>query len=123
MAPITVAAVQASSVSFDLAASLVKLESLVNEARQRGAQLVVFPEAFLSAYPRFLGFVIGTRTEENREWFTRHVNVGRHCSTLLAHILTSSLLSEFQMELLVYLLTQIFATRTVTLKPFTSSKV
>ncbi|ORX38702.1 nitrilase 4 [Kockovaella imperatae] len=74
MAPITVAAVQAGSVSFDLPASLTKLESLVIEAKGKGAGLVVFPEAFLSAYPRFLGFVIGTRTDENREWFNRYVN-------------------------------------------------
>ena len=72
---VKVAAVQAASVAFDLPASLDKLEKLVVEAKQQGAQLVVFPEAFLSAYPRYLDFVIGTRTEENREWFRRYVEV------------------------------------------------
>ncbi len=39
-----------------------------------GAQLVLFPEAFVSAYPRGLDFgaVVGARTEEGREDFRRY---------------------------------------------------
>lgn len=76
MAPTTrVAAVQASSVGFDLAASVEKVAKLVSEAKSNGAQLVVLPEAFLSAYPRHWGFAIGARTEEQRQWFANYVSV------------------------------------------------
>lgn len=65
----TVAVVQASSVLFDLEASLAKVERLVEQASRQGAQLVLFPEAFLSAYPRGLGFgtVVGSRDAKGRE--------------------------------------------------------
>lgn len=64
-----VAVVQASPVLFDLEASLAKTERLVQEAAGNGAQLVLFPEAFLSAYPRGLGFgtVVGSRKPEGRD--------------------------------------------------------
>jgi nitrilase len=64
-----VAVVQASSVLFDLEASLAKVERLVQEASAAGAQLVLFPEAFLSAYPRGLSFgtVVGSRAPSGRE--------------------------------------------------------
>lgn len=61
MAPIRVAAIQAAPVSYDLPATLVKLRAVVQEAADGGAQLAVLPEAFLTAYPRFLDFKIGTR--------------------------------------------------------------
>ncbi|KFY83552.1 hypothetical protein V500_10036, partial [Pseudogymnoascus sp. VKM F-4518 (FW-2643)] len=58
-----VAAVQAAPVSFDLKLSLNKLKKLAAEAALAGAELVVFPEAFLSAYPWRYAFdaPIGTR--------------------------------------------------------------
>lgn len=73
MAPVKVAAVQASSPAFNLDATLSKIQSLTQEASSHGAQLVVFPEAFVGCYPRHLGFSIGLRTTENREWYTRYV--------------------------------------------------
>ncbi|GAA6038884.1 hypothetical protein NBRC10512_006746, partial [Rhodotorula toruloides] len=73
MAPIRVAAVQVGSPAFDLAASIGKLEDYVAMAAQGGAKFVVFPEAYLSAYPRFLSFEIGRRTDENRNWYRRYV--------------------------------------------------
>jgi nitrilase len=48
---IKVAAIQAAPVAFNLPASLKKLSLLTAEAASNGAELVVFPEAFLSAYP------------------------------------------------------------------------
>jgi hypothetical protein len=42
-APIKVAAVQAAPVSFDLGASLEKLQRLTAQAAEAGADLVVFP--------------------------------------------------------------------------------
>lgn len=71
---VNVAAVQAASVVFDLDASLAKLADLTQDAAGRGAELIVFPEAFLSGYPRGLTFgsAIGSRTAEGREWYARY---------------------------------------------------
>lgn len=71
-----VAVVQAASVIMDLAATLDKTVSLIKEAAKEGAELIVFPEAFISAYPRGLsfGFLVGSRTEEGREDFKRYYN-------------------------------------------------
>lgn len=66
--------VQAAPVAFDRNRTLAKVASLTAEAASRGAQLVVFPEAFVSAYPRGLSFgaVVGNRTQEGREDFRRY---------------------------------------------------
>lgn len=77
MAPIRVAAVQAAPIAYDLPASLAKFKILLADAKKQGAQLVVFPEAFLSAYPRNLDFKIGARTQENRDWYARYLRVSR----------------------------------------------
>ncbi len=71
---VRVAVVQAAPVAFDVEASLDKTEALLAEAAASGARLVVFPEAFISAYPRGLGFgaVVGSRTPEGREQFRRY---------------------------------------------------
>jgi nitrilase len=69
-----VAVVQASSVVFDRERTLEKLSGLVAQAAQKGARLVLFPEAFVSGYPRGLDFgaVVGSRTDEGREDFRRY---------------------------------------------------
>lgn len=69
-----VAAVQAAPVSFDLNRSLDKLEKLTAEAAQAGADLVVFPEGFLSAYPWRYAFdaTIGAREPRGRKWFAKY---------------------------------------------------
>ncbi len=58
---VTVACVQAESVQLDLEATIDKLAGLVAEARAQGAQLAVFPEAFLPTYPssRWARFLAG----------------------------------------------------------------
>jgi nitrilase len=48
---VRVACVQAEPVILDRAATLDKLAALTAEARSEGAQLVVFPETFVPAYP------------------------------------------------------------------------
>ena len=65
------AAIQAAPVAFEIDATLDKVERLVAEA---DADLVVFPEAFVSCYPRGYAFgaVLGTRTDEGRAWFRRY---------------------------------------------------
>ena len=59
------AVVQACPVIFDRERTLKKVHTLAREAADQGARLVVFPEAFVSAYPRGLDFgaVIGSRSE------------------------------------------------------------
>src|ERR1051325_9308148 len=68
------AVVQAGSVVFDREATLDKLAKLAAQAGAGWARLVVFPEAFLSGYPRGVDFgtVIGNRTPEGREQFRRY---------------------------------------------------
>ncbi|MBE0586227.1 MAG: nitrilase, partial [Desulfofustis sp.] len=60
------AVVQAAPVLFDRQETLVKIVRLTAEAASRGADLVVFPEAFISAYPRGMDFgaVVGARSDE-----------------------------------------------------------
>ena len=45
------AVVQAASVAFDRDRTLERVRSLTAEAADRGARLIVFPEAFVSGYP------------------------------------------------------------------------
>ena len=47
------AVVQAASVLFDTPKSLQKLADLTADAAGRGAELVVFPEAFIGGYPNW----------------------------------------------------------------------
>ena len=65
---IKVAVVQAAPVLFDREATLEKASRLIREAAAQKAQLVLFPEAFIPAYPRGLSFgmVVGSRTLEGR---------------------------------------------------------
>lgn len=70
---IKVAVVQAAPILFDREATVNKACNLIHEAAGQGAQLVLFPEAFIPAYPRGLSFgmVVGSRTPEGRElWQT-----------------------------------------------------
>lgn len=66
-----VAVAQAAPVGYDLEATLGKLQSMTREAASRGARLVLFPEAFIGAYPRGLSFgaTVGNRSAEGRDEF------------------------------------------------------
>jgi nitrilase len=66
-----VAVVQAAPVAFDVCRTLEKVRDLSADAARQGAKLTLFPEAFISAYPRGLDFgsVVGSRTVEGREQF------------------------------------------------------
>lgn len=74
MARFTAAVVQAAPIAFDTPRTLEKLRALATEAAGMGAKLALFPEAFVSAYPRGLDFGarIGSRTPEGRETFRRY---------------------------------------------------
>jgi nitrilase len=69
-----VAVVQAAPVAFNREKTLEKVCALAGEASRLGARLVLFPEAFVSAYPRGLDFgaVVGSRSEEGRRDFQRY---------------------------------------------------
>jgi nitrilase len=71
---VMVAVVQAASVAFDSKKTLAKALDLTHDAAKRGAQLVLFPEAFISGYPRGLDFgaVVGARSDAGREDFKRY---------------------------------------------------
>jgi nitrilase len=68
------AVVQAASIAFDREQTLEKAGDLTADASGRGAQLVVFPEAFVAGYPRgsHFGTVVGARTAEGREEYRRY---------------------------------------------------
>lgn len=68
------AVVQASSIFFDRKGSIGKTIQLTSDAAAKGAELIVFPEAFISAYPRGMDFgaVVGARSDEGREMFRRY---------------------------------------------------
>jgi nitrilase len=68
------AVVQAAPVAFDRSRTLQKVHALAGEAARAGARLVLFPEAFVSAYPRGMDFgaVVGARTDAGREEFRRY---------------------------------------------------
>lgn len=67
------AVVQAAPVPFDREATVEKTRRLVADAAAQGAQLVLFPEAFIPAYPRGLGFgtVVGSRSPAGRRTWER----------------------------------------------------
>ena len=71
---VTVSVVQAGSVLFDTAATLEKFAGLAAQAKAAGAQLAVFPEAFVGGYPKGspFGISLGRRTSEGREEFQRY---------------------------------------------------
>jgi hypothetical protein len=61
---VKVAVVQAAPILFDRQATVKKVCQLLADAAAQGARLVLFPEAFIPAYPRGLGFgtVVGSRS-------------------------------------------------------------
>ena len=68
------AVVQAAPIPFNREGTLEKVRSLTAQAAHQRAQLVVFPEAFVSGYPKGLDFGarVGLRTPEGREDFRRY---------------------------------------------------
>lgn len=68
------AVVQAAPVLFDTPRTIEKLTNLTREAAAKGADLVVFPEAFVGGYPKGLDFGarLGMRSPEGREEFRRY---------------------------------------------------
>ncbi len=71
---IAAAVVQDFPAIFDLEKTLTKVTHLTAKAAAQGAELIVFPEAFVSAYPKGLDFGarVGGRTGEGRDDFRRY---------------------------------------------------
>ena len=53
---VKVAVVQAGPVLFDREAAIEKTCDLIRDISVKGVDLILFPEAFIPAYPRGLGF-------------------------------------------------------------------
>jgi len=72
---VQVAVVQAGSVPFDTPACIDKAVRLIAEAASTGAKLIVFPEAFITGYPKGLnyGLVVGARDPKGREEFRMYL--------------------------------------------------
>lgn len=70
------AIVQAGSEPFDTSATLAKVTRLTQEAAATGAELVVFPEAFIGGYPKgaTFGASVGGRSAKGYEDFKRYFN-------------------------------------------------
>lgn len=69
-----VSLIQDSPVLFDMPATLEKVRSLAAEAAKEKPDVMLFPEAFIPAYPRGLTFgtVVGSRSEEGRETWLKY---------------------------------------------------
>ena len=65
---VKVAVVQAGAVPFDTAACIAKAARLIGDAAATGARVVLFPEAFITGYPKGLNYclVVGARDPAGR---------------------------------------------------------
>ncbi|GCL73488.1 nitrilase [Paenibacillus naphthalenovorans] len=71
---VRVAVVQSAPVLFDKASAMQKIAEWTKEAAKQQAQLVVFPETFVSGYPRgfTFGTRVGSRTDSGRKDWARY---------------------------------------------------
>lgn len=69
-----VAVVQASPILFNREATIEKTCRLIREAAEKDVKLILFPEAFIPAYPRGLSFgaVVGSRSSAGRLTWQRY---------------------------------------------------
>jgi nitrilase len=73
---VKVAVVQAGSVLFDTEACVEKAVRLIGDAATTGAKVILFPEAFVTGYPKGLsyGAVVGARDAAGREEFRLYLD-------------------------------------------------
>lgn len=73
---LNVAVIQDSSVPFNAKMTTKKINHLITEAANNGAEVIVFPEAFLGTYPKGLNFdaPVGNRAPIGREEYLRYYN-------------------------------------------------
>lgn len=73
---VKVAVIQAGSVPFDTEACVEKAVRLIGEAAATGAKVILFPEAFITGYPKGLGYgaLVGARDAAGREEFRLYLD-------------------------------------------------
>ena len=73
---VTAAVIQAGSIPFDADACVDKAIRLAADAADRGARVILFPEAFITGYPKGLnyGLVVGARDPAGREEFRLYLD-------------------------------------------------
>ena len=71
---IRVAVVQAQPAAFRREEGIERACALITEAAENGAQLVLFPEAYIPAYPRGFSFgtLVGSRSRSGRELWQKY---------------------------------------------------
>ncbi len=71
---VKVATVQAAPAIFDREATVERTIDLIGQAGAMGAKIILFPEAFISGYPKGMHFGVrfGMRTPEGRKDFRRY---------------------------------------------------
>ncbi|MCK5184691.1 MAG: carbon-nitrogen hydrolase family protein [Candidatus Heimdallarchaeota archaeon] len=71
---VKVAVVQEASAIMQKKECIQKVKELTKEAGDKGAKIVLFPEAFIPAYPRglFFGTKVGSRSDEGKQDFARY---------------------------------------------------
>lgn len=69
-----IALVQAEPVMFNKKACLDKALAFISQAKEKGAELIVFPELFIPGYPIGMnfGFSMGKRTQKGRQDWKRY---------------------------------------------------
>lgn len=74
VSPVRVAVVQAGSEVMNKEKGVQKAIHLIEEAGEQKAKIIVFPEAFIPAYPRGMSFgaVVGSRSAEGRKDFYQY---------------------------------------------------
>ena len=97
-----VAVVQAAPILFDVSKTIDKLEQITKEAAQAGAKLILFPETFISVYPRGLSFgtVVGSRSKEGRATWQKYWESGIAIPSAAADRL-AQIAKEYQVYLVV----------------------
>lgn len=80
MSTVKAAVIQAGSSVFDTPRTIEKVHRWCHEAAAAGANLVVFPEAFLGGYPKGIDFGarVGSRSPEGREEFRQYWDAAIH---------------------------------------------
>lgn len=75
MPKLVLAAVQAAPMLFDADETLRRFDAWLSRAAETGADLIVFPEAFLGGYPKGVDFGVrvGSRDGPGRELYRRYV--------------------------------------------------
>lgn len=69
-----IALIQAAPVMFDKEKTLEKAVGLIKQAKEHGAEMIVFPESYIPCYPYGMtfGFTVGARTENGRKNWKRY---------------------------------------------------